>query len=113
MRGAAFRLVSIAAFAALAGPQNAWSVERHPAKGIVTEVTQDRRSMVVSLDEIPGYMGAMEMEFAVRGEKVPAGVRAGTVVTFTLVDDNHVPYAEEIHAGSTADFGSEQLDAGA
>jgi protein SCO1/2 len=113
MRGTALRLMSIAAIAALAAFQGAWGAQRHPAQGIVIEVAQDRRSMVVSCEEIPGYMGAMEMKFTVRGQKVPAEVRPGTVVTFTLVDDNHVPYAEAIHAGSSADFGSEQVDAGA
>jgi len=113
MRGTALRLACIAALAVLAASQNAWSAQRHPAQGIVIQVAQDRRSMVVSCDEIPGYMAAMEMEFAVRGLKVPAEVRPGTVVTFTLVDDNHIPYAEGVHAGSTADFGSEQVDAGA
>jgi len=113
MRGAALRLASIAALAVLAASQNAWSAQRHPAQGIVVEVAQDRRSMVVSCEEIPGYMDAMEMEFAVRGQNVPPEVRPGTIVTFTLVDDNHVPYAEAIHAGSAADYGSEQVDAGA
>jgi protein SCO1 len=113
MRCAPLRLASIAALAALAVPQGAWSAQRHPAQGIVIEVAQDRRSMVVSCEEIPGYMAAMEMEFAVRGQKVPPEVQPGTVVTFTLVDDNHVPFAEAIHAGSTTDFQPEQVDAGA
>jgi protein SCO1 len=113
MRVAALRLLRIAAIALLAASQNGWSAQRHPAQGIVTQIAEDRHSMVVSCEEIPGYMAAMEMKFAVRGPKVPADIRPGTVVTFTLVDDNHVPYAEGIHAGSTADFGSEQVDAGA
>jgi protein SCO1/2 len=113
MRRAALRLASFTAIATLAGSLVAWGAERHPAQGIVINVAQDRRSMVVSCEEIPGYMSAMEMKFAVRGPKMPAQVRPGSVVTFTLVDDNHVPYAEAIHAGSPSDFGSEQVDAGA
>jgi len=52
--------------------------------------------MEVSCREIPGYMAAMIMDFAVRNPKELDGLSQGTMIDFTLAVTNDSAYAESI-----------------
>jgi protein SCO1 len=101
-------LLSVVLFA---GPR-VLALEEHPAKGLVLKVDAASRSVVVSCDTIPGYMEAMEMPFAVQDSKTLAGLKPGMTVHFTMVERANILYAENIHAGTAANFESEPVQAG-
>lgn len=58
----------------------------HPITGRVVSVLQDRGSLLVDHDEIPGYMSRMTMEFTV-GPGDLALAREGAELRATLVED--------------------------
>jgi protein SCO1 len=97
--------------ALLAGSQ-ALALDEHPAKGLVLKVDVENRSVVVSCDTIPGYMDAMEMPFAVQDSKTLATLKPGMTVRFTMVERANVLYAENIQAGTAANFEPEPVQAG-
>jgi protein SCO1/2 len=114
MKGLAGRTSRAVALASvlLLSVASLWGAEAHSARGIVTEIAKSQKSFVVSCEPIPGYMDAMEMPFAVRDPKMLQTIRPGITVVFNFVEDNHVLYADHIQAGSAADFGDEQMEAG-
>jgi protein SCO1/2 len=101
-------LLSIALLASSSGR----ALEEHPVKGLVLKVDVKNRSLVVSCDTIPGYMDAMEMPFAVQDSKTLATLKPGMTVRFTMVERANVLYAENIHAGTAANFEPEPVEAG-
>jgi protein SCO1/2 len=72
------------------------STQRHPALGLALRVDRPHNTVLVSCKEIPGFMEAMVMPFAVRHGKELAGLRPGTMIDFTLVVEKHTSYAENI-----------------
>ena len=101
-------LLSVALFA---GSQ-VLAQEEHPAKGLLLKVDQAHGSLVISCDTIPGFMDAMEMPFAVHDSKALAALEPGMTVRFTMVERANVLYAENIHAGTAANFEPEPVQAG-
>lgn len=97
--------------ALLAGSQ-VLALEEHSAKGLVLKVDVENRSFIVSCDTIPGFMEAMEMPFAVQDSKTLAALKPGMIVRFTIVERANVFYAENIHAGTAANFEPEPVKAG-
>jgi len=57
---------------------------RHPARGLVLKVDRDSSTVTVSHEDIPGYMDAMVMPFAVRDRSQLAEVRPGDRIAFRL-----------------------------
>jgi protein SCO1 len=103
----------ILAFAALLGATSAWgAAQQHPAKGIVIQVEKAQRSVIISCDAIPGYMGPMEMSFTVRDPRMLTTIKPGTTIRFTMVERDHVLYADDIHATTAANLESEPMEAG-
>jgi len=100
------------AFAALLGTTCAWGAQQHPARGIVIEVGKAHRSLVVSCDAIPGYMDPMEMSFVVRDSTMLTAIKPGTTIRFTIVEGDHVLYADNIQAITAANLESEPMEAG-
>jgi protein SCO1/2 len=101
-------LLSLALFAG----SRVLALEEHPVKGLVLKVDVQSRSLVVSCDPIPGYMDAMEMPFVVQDAKTLAGLKPGMTVRFTMVERANVVFAENIHAGTAANFEPEPVQAG-
>jgi len=101
-------LLSVALFAG----SRVLALEEHPAKGLVLKVDVQNRSLVVSCDSIPGYMEAMEMPFLVHDSRTLAALKPGMTVRFTLVERANVVYAENIQAGTAANFEPEPVQAG-
>jgi protein SCO1/2 len=88
------------------------AAETHSATGIVLKADKDHRLLVVSCEAIPGYMDAMEMEFAVESPKALATLRPGTGIAFIIVTRGQKLFAENIHEDSRANFESEPMAAG-
>lgn len=61
------------------------SAPRHfTARGTVKDVTADRKRVQIAHEEIPDFMAAMTMEFAVQDPALLTDIRPGDQVTFTL-----------------------------
>jgi protein SCO1 len=103
---------AVLAFAILAGAACAQGAQEHAAQGIVTGLDTAKRSLDVSCDAIPGYMDAMDMSFVVRDATMLKTIRPGMTVRFTMVEQNHVLYANHLQVSTAADFGAEQMQAG-
>ena len=100
------------AFAALLGTTSAWGAQQHAAKGIVIQVGEADRSLVVSCEAIAGYMDPMEMSFAVRDSGMPTTIKPGTTIRFTIIERDHVLYADDIQATTAANLESEPMESG-
>jgi protein SCO1/2 len=103
--------VMLLAFAALLG-STAWGAQQHSARGIVIRVGNAHRSLVVSCEAIPGYMDPMEMSFAVRDSGILTAIKPGTTIRFTIVERDHVLYADNLQAVTAANLESEPMEAG-
>jgi len=109
---------ALLALAVVAGQAGAWAAQSgasagqgHAAGGIVTALGKDQRSLVVSCDAIPGYMDAMEMSLAVRDPSMLVAIKPGMTVRFTMVEENHVLYADGIQVGMSVDYGADPMQA--
>jgi protein SCO1 len=76
---------------------SSWAAQQYPVTGMVLNVDQPHKTLVVSCQSIPGYMDAMVMPFAVRNSGDLAGVTTGMTVDFTLSVEKQSNYAEHIH----------------
>ena len=85
------------ALLALACAGLAPAAQQYPVTCIVLKVDRAHPGFEASCGPIPGYMEAMSMAYAVRGEKELAGIEPGAYVDFTLVVDKDDSYAEGIH----------------
>lgn len=54
-------------------------------KGVVVEVKPDAKAVTIKHEEIPGYMPAMTMPFAVKDTNVLAGIQQGDEVSFRMI----------------------------
>ena len=89
----------------------AWAAQQYPVTGLVLKVDRAHRSMVVSCQEIPGYMEAMVMPFTVRDAKALDGVAPGAMVNFTLNVDKESSYADKISVHGFESLAQEPLQA--
>jgi protein SCO1/2 len=72
------------------------AAQRYLATGLVLKVDRPHRTMVVSCEDIPGYMDAMVMSFAVHESKELDGLEPGKRVDFTVVVDKDSAHAESV-----------------
>jgi len=61
------------------------STQFFQVKGVVESVKADEKTVRIRHEEIPGYMEAMTMPFAVKDTDELAGVQAGDAVTFRMI----------------------------
>jgi protein SCO1/2 len=90
------------------------AAERYPVLGVVLSVDRAAGRFVVSHQDIPGFMDAMTMPFAVRDSKQLEGIAAGTMVDFTLVVDKDDAVAEDVRvhyfvSGETQPMNADRL----
>src|SRR5271156_1259970 len=85
---------SLLTWSLLTGPA-AFAAQGYPAFGVVLKI-QPPRTIVVSCAEIPHFMPAMEMTFAVDDPGDLAALRQGMMIDFTLVANPDSPSAEHI-----------------
>lgn len=102
------RIAIIAAFSLLAILSGA--AQQHAARGLVLHVDSAHHQITVSCDPIPGYMAAMDMAFAVRGNRLPPNLKPGSMISFTIVEHGKLPYAENIQP--VTNFEPEPAEAG-
>jgi protein SCO1/2 len=77
--------------AASASPRKEFQV-----KGVIVRVADDRTEARIRHEEIPGYMKAMTMPFAVRHTNELAGLKPHDIVTFNLVDTGDDGWIEAV-----------------
>ncbi len=70
--------------------------QTYSAAGLVLKVNPERNEIVVSMQEIPGFMDAMVMSLSVRQHRDLEGLRPGMMVDFTLVVGAKSSYAENL-----------------
>jgi protein SCO1 len=70
--------------------------QRYPASGLVLSVDRSRQTMVVSCQEIRGFMDAMVMSFAVPDAKSLDPLTRGVLIDFTLVVNKDASHAENV-----------------
>jgi protein SCO1/2 len=73
-----------------------WAAQKHAVRGLVLRVDPAHQTMVVSCEEIPGYMDAMVMPFIVHDANALQKLQPGTNIDFDLVVDKNVSSAENI-----------------
>ena len=106
-RTPAARFVAALVFCFVAS-STVFAVQRYPAFGVVLKI-QAPRTLLVSCAEIPHFMDAMEMTFAVAERGDLADLRAGMLIDFTIVAGAGAPMAEHIRAHHYIDPGAEPL----
>lgn len=90
----------------------AWAQQRYPVIGMVLKVDRKTNTMLVSSQEIPGYMEAMTMPYSVRDPKLLDGLTPGATIAFTLVVEKDDSYAEKIEIKKYESVEQEPLQAG-
>lgn len=68
----------------------------HSATGLVREIAEDRRTLLIRHEEIPGYMPRMTMEFTLRNTNDLGAVRVGDVVSFRLLANGDEHWIDSI-----------------
>jgi protein SCO1 len=77
-------------------PALAAAADRYPVTGLILSIDKPHRTFTASCSEIPGYMKAMVMPFAVHEPKALDGLNPGVFVDFTLVVEKDRSSAEKI-----------------
>jgi len=88
------KTVLLATFLFLASAS--YGAERHAGRGMVVKVNAAQKLVMVSCEEIPGYMSAMVMPFEVRNASELGGLAPGTMIEFMVVADDSSAYIEQI-----------------
>lgn len=88
------RLLQLAVWLAIASAVA--GQQRYPAEGLILEVDEPHRSIIVSCNSIPGYMEAMTMPLSLRNGENLSALQPGTAIDFTLVVEKASVYAESI-----------------
>jgi protein SCO1 len=86
--------------------------EAHTVQGIVLEVDQAKRSIVVSCEAIPGYMDAMAMPFKVLDAAALKAVVPGATVRFQMVEQGSEEIADQLKVVKVTNYESEPTQAG-
>jgi Cu/Ag efflux protein CusF len=82
LRGSAARAAAIAGLAALTGAAAAGEI--YHGSGTVTAVLPRVHQLVIDAGDIPGYMSAMEMNYAVEPAGLLDGLKAGDRIAFDI-----------------------------
>lgn len=77
--------------------RSAYAQQRYPVSGLVLSVDRPHQIMLVSCQEIRGYMEAMAMPFKVADPKSLDGLTPGASIQFTLVVTRDASLAEDVH----------------
>ncbi|GIV61995.1 MAG: hypothetical protein KatS3mg044_0861 [Rhodothermaceae bacterium] len=84
--------MSLAASSASDAESHAPEHTNYTAAGIVRNITPSRDFVILEHEEIPGFMSAMTMPFALRDTTVLRGIQRGDRVRFTLVVEGNTAY---------------------
>ena len=89
------RMLQVSAICLVSALQS-MAADHHTVQGILLQVDAAKHSILVSCDPIPGYMEAMEMPFKIRDSVAAQSFHPGTTVRFTMLEQNHEAYAENL-----------------
>jgi protein SCO1/2 len=81
---------------------------RYRVEGLVLDVNQQQRTMIVSHRAISGYMDAMAMPFRVPQAGELRGLNPGDLVEFQLIVKGHSSHAEKVRLGKGGDVGTSE-----
>jgi protein SCO1/2 len=84
--------LSIILFTAL----SLWASQKYDVTGVLLRVDREHQNISVSCREIPGYMGAMIMDFPVQDRKGLDRLEPGMNIDFSLVVDKDSSHADNI-----------------
>jgi len=76
-------------------------LQTYQVKGVVVSLGDDGKTVKIKHEEIPGYMGAMTMEFEVRGTNELNGLSTGDAVAFRMLvtdDDGWIDQIRKLDA---------------
>ena len=79
---------------------------------MVLSVDAPHRTLIVSCEEIPNYMDAMEMSFQVHKPADVSTLQRGARIRFIILDTGKTLFAEHIQPDTTAVFEPEPMAAG-
>ncbi len=92
--------VAIVSLLVLASPGAA--TQSYAGTGLVLKVIPERNEIVLSIQEIPGFMEAMVMPLQVRQRRELDGLRPGMMVDFALIVTKDSSFAENLRVRSFA-----------
>jgi protein SCO1 len=69
------------------GTQTPTELKRYPLKGKIVAVDNGAKKATIDHQEIPGFMGAMTMAYAVKDETALQSVKSGDEITADVVVD--------------------------
>ena len=75
-------------------PRTSATAQRYDLKGKVISVDKPQKRVMLEHEEIPGYMDAMTMPFAIRDGEMLGALGPGDVVTGKLAVENNVSWIE-------------------
>lgn len=94
MRIASLLLLALAL--AFAGCGGAEEPKQHTVRGQVAKVLKDGRELVIDHEDVPGFMAAMQMSFAVGDPAQARDLQPGEKVSFTLHLADRGPWIDGI-----------------
>ena len=89
-------LVVVAGCKPLAAAPGA-GAKSYAVSGIVQQISDDRRTVTIQHEAIPGYMSAMTMDFSVKNTNELNGISATDEITLKLVGGEDDLWIEGIH----------------
>jgi len=72
------------------------STHDYAAQGVVEKIADDKKTVSIQNDDIPGYMKAMTMDYKVNRPSELSGIKPGDKITFTLEASDSVMLAKNI-----------------
>ena len=90
------RLLIVGLVIAGAGCDGAPDARTYPLKGQILAVRAETRELLVQHEDIPGFMPAMTMPYAVKDAALLQGRAAGDLITATLVVEPNLAYLSAI-----------------
>ena len=72
------------------------SMESYSARGVVEKISPDHRTATINTEAIPGYMGAMTMDYPVQDAGDLNGILPGDKITFSLMVTKNTDWIQRI-----------------
>jgi protein SCO1/2 len=85
--------------------------KRYPIAGRIMSIDQEKKQIILSHGDIPGYMPAMVMPLKVKDEKQFNGLTRGDQITATLAVDSVRSWLEDVRITRKGSGGSDDRDA--
>jgi protein SCO1/2 len=84
-------------FAGFLSPASQAGTTNYFVRGVLKELKQNERQLVIAHEAIPNFMEAMTMPFNVRDKAIPTNLATGDRITFQLHVTEHESWIDHIH----------------